>query len=208
LFRKSEFGHYQANELARHAQLIQHDKSIDARYYKALEILLEAEKAADQLVNDVNAAIIGLEAKAEELKKEAAAQRKARAQIEVQGPGLGLDKGKGKAPARDNSPSGDGQVSEYGEDGDLPRTPAGEEHLNKRRALQQRLRECYLVLHRIKFLQGDIYHVLGETEAAKEDAAYAVAEDLRHRLLRSECHDCPPVTTLTHPIISHGRVGN
>jgi E3 ubiquitin-protein ligase SHPRH len=151
---------------------------------------LEAEKAADQLVNDVNAAITGHEVKGKELKKEAAAQRKARAQIEVQGSGLGLDKGKGKAPARGDSPSVEGQVSEDEDDGDLPRTAAGEEYSNKKRALQQRLRECYLTLHRIKFLQGDIYHALGETKAAEEDAAYAVAEDLRRRLLRSECPDC------------------
>jgi len=74
------------------------------------------------------------------------------------------------------------QVTEYIGDGDLPRTPAGEDHLNKKRALQQRLRECYLTLHRIKFLQGDVYHVLGETRAADEDAAYAAAEDVRRLL--------------------------
>lgn len=70
------------------------------------------------------------------------------------------------------------------EDRGLPKTPAGEEHSIKRRALQQRLRECLMVMHRVKFLQGDVYHVLGASQSDKEDAAYAAAETLRKNLLK------------------------
>ena len=69
------------------------------------------------------------------------------------------------------------------EEKDLPKTPAGEEHRIKRRAIKQRLREGQLVLHRVKFLQGDVFHVLGKS--ADEDTAYQAAETLRHGLLKS-----------------------
>ena len=47
-------------------------------------------------------------------------------------------------------------------------------------------RESRVTLHRVKFLQGDVYHVLGGSNAAAEDAAYAAAEDIRRGLLKSE----------------------
>lgn len=92
-------------------------------------------------------------------------------------------KGKGKAIERDESepPSSDEDAEDY----DLPKTPAGQEHGIKRRALQQRLRESNVTLHRVKFLQGDVYHVLGGSHSAAEDAAYAAAEEIRRSLLRS-----------------------
>lgn len=114
------------------------------------------------------------------LKKEALELRESR----HQNPTDSLDpKGKGKAKERDISPSSD---VEDAEDYDLPKTPAGQEHGIKRRALQQRLRESNVTLHRVKFLQGDVYHVLGGSHSAAEDAAYAAAEEIRRNLLRSE----------------------
>lgn len=98
------------------------------------------------------------------------------------------DTGKGKGKARAASPFSDDESDDESEDSDLPKTPAGEEHKNKKRALQQRLRECYLAQHRVKFLQGDVYHVIGESKAVEEDAAYSAAETLRRQLLRCESH--------------------
>jgi E3 ubiquitin-protein ligase SHPRH len=101
-------------------------------------------------------------------------------------------KGKGKERERfsDNENEDDDEDEESEPDGevdpeekDLPKTPAGEEHRIKRRAIKQRLREGQLVLHRVKFLQGDVFHVLGKS--ADEDAAYQAAETLRHELLKS-----------------------
>ncbi|KAG5651062.1 hypothetical protein H0H81_009997, partial [Sphagnurus paluster] len=56
----------------------------------------------------------------------------------------------------------------------------------KRGALQNRLRECLIVLHRAKFLQGDIYHALGPDSAQEEDAAYSAAEKIRRELLKGK----------------------
>ncbi|KAJ8588204.1 hypothetical protein M405DRAFT_934254 [Rhizopogon salebrosus TDB-379] len=82
------------------------------------------------------------------------------------------------------------------EDRDLPRNPAGKEHSMKRRALQQCPRECLMVLHRAKFLQGEIYHVLGASQSDKEDASYAAAETLRKDLLKATEESANQVMTL------------
>jgi E3 ubiquitin-protein ligase SHPRH len=94
-----------------------------------------------------------------------------------------LDKGKGKN--REQSPPPSSSTNLDSDDHDLPRTPAVEEHGIKRRALQHRLRESFVTLHRVKFLEGDVYHVLGASHGPDEDAAYASAEEIRRNLLKS-----------------------
>jgi len=78
-------------------------------------------------------------------------------------------------------PNDDGDESD---NSGLPKTPAGEEHVHKSRALQQRLRDCYLTLHRVKFLQGDMYHWMGERKVVEELGAYKAADELRSKLLK------------------------
>lgn len=101
-----------------------------------------------------------------------------------------IGKGKGRGFEHDSTSSMDLdpelEDEEDVEDRGLPKTPAGEDHKVKRMALLARLRECLIVLHRVKFLQGDVYHVLGSSYAEKEDAAYADAESLRKDLLKCE----------------------
>jgi E3 ubiquitin-protein ligase SHPRH len=160
------------------AQLQQHNEDDHTRYQHALETLLLAEKEANKLIEDVKTVIAEHDEKGETLKKEAAVLRELRNPEIVE---ESKDKGKGKAIEREASPSSDADS----EDHDLPKTPAGQEHGIKRRALQQRLRECNVTLHRVKFLQGDVYHVLG---GAQEDEAYAAAEEIRRSLLKCECH--------------------
>lgn len=92
-----------------------------------------------------------------------------------------VDKLKGKE--KEHSPEDDISLDDSPTQ-DLPKTPAGEEHAVKRRALVQRLRECNLVLHKVMFLKGDVYHVLGEQHSKDEDTAYQKAEELRKRLLK------------------------
>ena len=140
-----------------------------------------AETGANKLIEEIKTVIAEHQEKGEVLKKEAATLRELRNPETVE---QSNDKGKGKAPQRENSPSSDANL----EDDDLPKTPAGVEHGIKRRALQQRLRECNVTLHRVKFLQGDVYHVLGESHSTMEDSAYATAEEIRRGLLKSECH--------------------
>lgn len=94
----------------------------------------------------------------------------------------GQNNGKGKQREVSAVPSDPGDSG----DENLSHSPAGEEHGKKRGALQNRLRECRLTLHRTKFLQGDMYHALGEAHSASEDAAYEAAEKIRRDLLKGE----------------------
>lgn len=61
-------------------------------------------------------------------------------------------------------------------------TSLEEEKAVRRRTLNQRLRETRLVLHRIKFLQGDVYHVLDNQYSSEE--SYGIANEIRRELLK------------------------
>ncbi|KIK38243.1 hypothetical protein CY34DRAFT_402958 [Suillus luteus UH-Slu-Lm8-n1] len=170
--------------LVRFAQLQQHNEQNLDRYKRALDSLLMAEQEANEIIDDIKTTTAEHQVKGEALKNEARALREFRQQ-DLSDLSK-TDKGKGK---RAMSPLADADEDiddiEDVEDRGLPKTPAGEEHSIKRRALQQRLRECLIVLHRVKFLQGDVYHVLGASQSDKEDASYAAAETLRKNLLKS-----------------------
>ncbi|KAG1773736.1 SNF2 family N-terminal domain-containing protein [Suillus placidus] len=170
--------------LVRFAQLQQHNEQNLDRYQRALGYLITAEQEANEIIDDIKTTIAEHQVKGEAMKNEARALRESRQQDL---PDLSkTDKGKGKramSPLTDVDEDID-DVEDV-EDRGLPKTPAGEEHSIKRRALQQRLRECLIVLHRVKFLQGDVYHVLGASQSDKEDASYAAAETLRKNLLKS-----------------------
>lgn len=119
--------------------------------------------------------------KGEVLRKEAAALRASRSKLyEVNS----ADKGKGKGRAIDDSSEDESEEEDPINGEGLPKTPAGKEHAYKKTGLVNRLRDCYLSLHRVKFLQGDMYHVMGEQKVVDEEAAYATAEGLRKRLLK------------------------
>lgn len=173
----------QVQALVRFAQLQQHNEQNLDRYQRALDYLLTAEQEANGIIDDIKTTIAEHQVKGEALKNEARTLRESR-QKDL--PDLSkTNKGKGKramSPLTDVDEDID-DVEDV-EDRGLPKTPAGEEHSIKRRALQQRLRECLMVLHRVKFLQGDVYHVLGASQSDKEDAAYAAAETLRKNLLK------------------------
>ncbi|KAI0321149.1 SNF2 family N-terminal domain-containing protein [Amylostereum chailletii] len=165
------------NELARCAQLTQHAKHIQARHHKSAEILLQAEKEANQLIEDIKTELAHHNEKGEALKREVVALGAARKQHST------ADNLKAKGKGRAASPSTDSEDNDS-EDGDIPDTPAGKEHKHKKHGMQSRLREADLSLHRVKFLQGDVYHVLGEGKAVEEARAYAAAEELRRQLLK------------------------
>ncbi|KDQ50603.1 hypothetical protein JAAARDRAFT_580714 [Jaapia argillacea MUCL 33604] len=166
------------HSVVRRAQLQQHDEQNVNRYRMALELLLEAEKDTNQLIDDLKKAIADHDTKGAALKKDAVSLREP-SLGQQDAPGPSKDNGKGKGKADDESSS---------EGDDLPRTPAGEEHANKKIALLHRLRDCYVLLHRVKFYLGDVYHVLGNSHSADEDSAYQAAEKLRHDLLRVTEH--------------------
>ena len=159
------------------------------RYQSALETLDLAEKDTQKHLEEIQTTLAKHDAKGKEMKAEAARLRQARAR--TLSPNVTVtQKGKGKERERYSDDENEDEDEEIDRDGevdpeekDLPKTPAGEEHRIKRRAIKQRLREGQLVLHRVKFLQGDVFHVLGKS--AEEDAAYQAAETLRHGLLKS-----------------------
>jgi E3 ubiquitin-protein ligase SHPRH len=173
----------QINEMAIATQIMQHDPRLDRREEKCLEILLRAEKEADYVIAEVLSSIVDHDAEGEKLIAEGAALRAARRekQVSMQDAaricGHGEDHHSSMFDEDDNLPDYEG----------LPKTVAGEEHIHKSRALQQRLRECYLSLHRVKFLQGDVYHWMGESKAEEEVAAYEAAEGPRSKLLKCMC---------------------
>ncbi|THH04137.1 hypothetical protein EW145_g5749 [Phellinidium pouzarii] len=162
--------------LIKRAQLIQHDDERLQKDEVALQMLLGAKSDMDTLCMEICDVITEHNAKGEILKEEAAAAAQRQANEHIRSVGASMAKDKHRQ--RDN-------ISEDSADDELPKTPAGDEHRNKKYALQARLRECHVVLHQLQFLLGDIYHVLGETYSSKEDDAYAAAEELRKRLLKS-----------------------
>ena len=176
----------QINEMAIATQIMQHNPRLDRREEKCLEILLQAEKEADCLISEVLSSIAEHDAEGGKLTAEAMTLRAARREIQAsrqdRGQNCGDDEGD-KRQKDHRSPIDDDDDNLSDSEG-LPKTTAGEEHVHKSRALQQRLRECYVTLHRVKFLQGYVYHWIGETKAGEEAAAYMAAERLRSKLLK------------------------
>lgn len=159
-------------------QIMQHDAGIYQRSQKCLDILLQAEREADEVITDVLSAITDHDAEGIELKAEAAPLRAGRDnEVDEFEDTEGIRR---DGPLDDNSSTSDDES----EDGGLPKTPAGDEHLHKSRALQQRLRDCYLTLHKVKFIQGDMYHWMGESKVAHEELAYRAAAGVRKKLLK------------------------
>ncbi|KAI0632763.1 SNF2 family N-terminal domain-containing protein [Trametes polyzona] len=167
------------SSMATLAQLVQQDETRLNRYREALDILLAAEKEAQNLVSDMSEALAELAKEGEALKAETAKLREERRHAAREH--AAADNGKGKGRARSDTPEG-GSV-DADEEG-LPHNPAGDAHRAKLTTLQARLREARIVLHKVKFLQGDVYHVLGEQYSEQENEAYGAAEELRRVLLR------------------------
>jgi E3 ubiquitin-protein ligase SHPRH len=162
------------------------------RYRVALEKLLKAERETEDLVSDVARALEAHEEAGKALKEQATALINDLQQDSNEADPNRGNKGKGRA---------DNAVSEEG-DG-LLKNAAGEEHLTKRRAIQQRLRECQITLHRVYFLKGDVYHILERSD--EEAVAYEKAEELRRVLLRSESSIYVGISHDTEHIICRHR---
>ena len=149
----------QINHLTFYAQLQQRNQEDLARYQHALETLLTAEIEANTLIEDLNTAL-------EELNS----QPPKSSSLEQDTPDADT-KGKGK----DKEPSPDSRTGE-GDD-------AG-----KRSGIANRLREAELLLHKVTFLMGDVYHTLGAKYLKEEESAYTKAERTRRKLLKGESH--------------------
>jgi E3 ubiquitin-protein ligase SHPRH len=128
---------------------------------------LEAEEETNSLLEDIKSAIAQHDTKGKLLKSEAAVLRG----------NQGADDEVTDELTRSIEDEWDPEIS------GLPKTPAGKAHKDKRIGLRNRLREVLMILHRVKFFQGDVYHVLGGSKAVDEDVAYSAAEKIRRDLL-------------------------
>ncbi|KAH8818676.1 SNF2 family N-terminal domain-containing protein [Flagelloscypha sp. PMI_526] len=171
--------------IVRQAQLIQLDIGNGKRYQQGLDLLLRARERTDALLKDITSAFENWKKKAESLK--AAAKAKKAADREK-----AKDKGKGRELFSSSDAEGSDEEDEEDEEAlvdseselaGLPKTPAGKEHRSKGQGLLNRLRETKLLFHRVRFLQGDAYHSLGNK--GMEDEAYEDAERVRRELLLS-----------------------
>lgn len=185
------------------AQLMQRNEDDQRRFWNALDVLLSAEKEARKLIEDCKAAINEHSKKGKALKMEyekLKASRKQSSNHDSQVAETVLDKGKGKERQPSETPS----ISNEDDDDNLPRNPIGEEHKNKKNALQHRLRESRIAFHKVLFLKGDVYHVLGSSHEQEENEAYIAAEDLRRMLLRSKSIIVSYQIIVVHDLFSHG----
>jgi E3 ubiquitin-protein ligase SHPRH len=163
--------------MATATQIIQHSPRVEHREEKCSEILLQAEKEADGVISEILSSIADHDAEGQKLIAEATILRRKRREMQH----AEKDGDDERQTDHHSSTFDDDDLSDYEA---LPKNVAGEEHLHKSRVLQQRLRECYLAMHRVKFLQGDVYHWMGESKAGEEAAAYAAADGLRSKLLK------------------------
>jgi len=168
----------QIQGLIRQAQLVQRDEEMPDARQVALELFKVAENEITSHMTEINHLLQQHHAKGEILKKEAAAHQ---AQVSSS---TNKGKEKEKEQDKDDDTEDDDDEEDNVEDRGIPKTPAGKEHKAKTHSLKARLREAKLVLHQIKFLMGDVYHVLERSK--EEDEAYQAADDLRKELLKSE----------------------
>ncbi|KNZ77948.1 hypothetical protein J132_02888 [Termitomyces sp. J132] len=178
------------------AQLQTHDDNDPERFQRALNTLLEAEKDAQSLVDEAQVALSKYVAKKQRRKNEANRAGENDAE-EIS------EKVKGKRRQLSEEEEID-KLSESDDDSEDEEDLLGKgtgERAKKRGALQNRLRECRITLHRAKFLQGDMYHAIGadNVNLADEDAAYSAAESIRRGLLRGTEDDATrAMALLTH----------
>ncbi|KAG6884047.1 hypothetical protein C0993_001835, partial [Termitomyces sp. T159_Od127] len=171
------------------AQLQTHDENDPERFQRALNTLLEAEKDAQSLVDEAQAALDKYIAKKKCTNHEA--------KEDNTGESSGKARGKQRQVSEDDEShelSDSADESEDDEEGFLAKGTS--ERGKKRGALQNRLRECRITLHRAKFLQGDMYHALGAARVVDEDAAYSAAESIRRGLLQGTEDDAIRVMAL------------
>ena len=157
-----------------HAQLQQKNQLEHARYHHALEILGTAEIEVDGLIEDLKALLEKLNLLALKAKAQKQAQEEARKQAQEE------------ARQQDTSVDNSGKGKEK-------ETPSNHEEIvvddiAKRGAVANRIREAEILLHKVTFFKGDVYHTLGAKYLKEEDAAYAKAESIRKKLLKGKSY--------------------
>ncbi|KAG8974351.1 hypothetical protein FRC05_007512 [Tulasnella sp. 425] len=168
-----------------HRSLLEQKGPGSAKQKKALEAFLPLHQDALNLIEELRETLAKHDEKGKQLIKDANARAGEEnaaigtSQIDEgqQGAANGDLKGKGKATSSesvdDSSPNPEL----------LPASAEGDEHRHARQGLLARIREAQVVLHRIEFSLGDLYHQLGK--AKEEEESYGNAEALRRSLLKT-----------------------
>ncbi|VDB95380.1 unnamed protein product [Peniophora sp. CBMAI 1063] len=205
-------------EMARSAQLIQHNPKLHQRHAKALDTLTKAEAEAQALIDDLQSALDEHAKLGEILKEEYAQQQRERELLAAQNRdasnnNAASEKDKGKGKARALSPESDEDSMQRDEDDDendgLPKTPKVKSFRDKRSKLKKRMRDALITLHKAKFLQGDVHHVLGKSHQAEEDKAYQEADGLRKKILKlSEEGARAAMAELSKDYVAHSTTRN
>jgi E3 ubiquitin-protein ligase SHPRH len=150
---------------------------------EALELLLAAEKDANAMIKEISHAVDEKLKLLRDLRTRhdsPLSDELSDNEDEVDDPDNKL-KGKGKAVDRGLELVD----TEDEENHNSPRIKAQIKELrSQRQAHTARLRETRVILHHVKFMQGDVYHVLGQKYQAEEEAAYGAAEQIRSDLLK------------------------
>ncbi|KAG8900823.1 hypothetical protein FRB99_005746 [Tulasnella sp. 403] len=149
------------------------------RYKRSLEMLLVARTQAFALIHELNDAL----AKHDEMGSKFGSQAS----------------GGGDSQSSEEASKGKGKEKEAN-----PAVAAEEEeHRNVNMALQARVRDAQIILHRIEFGLGDLYHHFGKTK--EEEDSYGKAETLRRTLLKSSEEAANrAIAKLTDDIVHHG----
>lgn len=131
-----------------------------------METLLAAEIEANALIDDLNVAL-----------------EKLNSQL--------------KANSPDQATSGDDTKGKGKEKGSHPDSRSGEDDdIGKRSGIANRIRDAELLLHKVTFLMGDVYHTLGAKYEKEEEGAYTKAELIRKKLLKGD-----PYSRLERPAL-------
>ncbi|KAG8965698.1 hypothetical protein FRC00_003173 [Tulasnella sp. 408] len=185
-----------------HRSLLEQKGPGSAKQKKALEAFTSIRRDTLSLIEELREVLESHDEKGNQLIKEANARagggESAIGIDEDQRQAANTDpKGKGKATAAES----DGTSSPNPEL--LPASAEGEEHRHIRQGLLARIREAQVVLHRIEFCLGDLYHQLGK--AKEEEDSYGEAEGLRRSLLKTtEDSANRAIARLTQEVIRAG----
>jgi E3 ubiquitin-protein ligase SHPRH len=155
-----------------YAQLQQRNQEDRGRYQHALETLVTAEAEINALIEDLKAVLERLNVQASNLKaqeQEASEEKKDASDDEKD-----LDDKKGTSAEKKGKGKERGSSLE-----------------DKRVGIIHRIREAEILLHKVTFFKGDVYHTLGAKYSKEEDAAYEKAEAIRKKLLKGEITRAP-----------------
>ncbi|KZT58177.1 hypothetical protein CALCODRAFT_495268 [Calocera cornea HHB12733] len=166
----------------KHALLMQLDESNAARWKQSLELVLVLKDDIQALVDEVKSILESQIATARAERRAAREKARGLADSHLLEDAPHFSKRKGKEVEKESEESDDDddwmQADEEPEEG----RGKGRHKENRVKTSHIRIRECYVLQHKIFFALGDLYHKLAKAE---EDEAYGDAERVRRTVLKN-----------------------